>query len=97
MGTEVDHRSFFYPIFLLALIIILVYTEFNYPNTNKYFLCLVCDNPGGEDCIEEESATTTNKRLQRMKVQSRKTFKFRKTRKREREVMNEIKNLAGIP
>jgi hypothetical protein len=40
----------------------------------------------GEDCIEEESGTTTNKRLQRMKVQSRKTFKFRKTRKREREV-----------
>ena len=46
----------------------------------------MCDNPGGEDCIEEESVTTTNKRLQRMKVQSRKTFKFRKTRKREREV-----------
>ena len=47
----------------------------------------VCDNPGGEDCIDEDAATTTNKRLQRMKVQSRKTFKFRKTRKREREVI----------
>ena len=57
-------------------------------NVNKYFLSLVCDNPGGEDCIEEESATTTNKRLQRMKVQSRKTFKFRKTRKRDREVIH---------
>ena len=49
---------------------------------------LVSDNPGGEDCIDEEAATTTNKRLQRMKVQSRKTFKFRKTRKREREVVS---------
>jgi hypothetical protein len=60
---------------------------------HTYFLFLVCENPGGEDCIEEESATTSNKRLQRMKVQSRKTFKFRKTRKREREVMNCTKYL----
>ena len=63
---------------------------------HTYFLFLVCENPGGDDCIEEESATTSNKRLQRMKVQSRKTFKFRKTRKREREVMNCTKCLIGI-
>jgi hypothetical protein len=59
-------------------------------------LSLVCENPGGEDCIEEEAATTTNKTLQRMKAQSRKAFKFRKTRKREREVMNCTKYLICI-
>ena len=54
------------------------------------------DNPGGEDCIDEEAATTTNKRLQRMKVQSRKTFKFRKTRKREREVVSLVNSKVLI-
>jgi hypothetical protein len=34
--------------------------------------------------LRKEASTTTNKRLQRMKVHSRKTFKFRKTRKREK-------------
>lgn len=57
---------------------------------------LVSDNPGGEDCIDEEAATTTNKRLQRMKVQSRKTFKFRKTRKREREVVSLVNSKVLI-
>ena len=48
----------------------------------------VCDNPRGEVAEgeeESEEAREGRARLQRMKVQSRRTFKFRKTRKRERE------------
>ena len=44
----------------------------------------VCSDPKGESDEVEESSAEASQRLQRMKIQSRRTFKFRKTRKREK-------------
>ena len=49
-----------------------------------YTLLQVCSDPKGESEEVEESSAEANQRLQRMKIQSRRTFKFRKTRKREK-------------
>ena len=47
-------------------------------------LAQVCSDPKGESGEVEESSAEASQRLQRMKIQSRRTFKFRKTRKREK-------------
>lgn len=58
----------------------------------------VCDNPRGEVAEgeeESEEAREGRARLQRMKVQSRRTFKFRKTRKRERQEGGTVATIGG--
>ena len=51
---------------------------------------VVCDNPRGEEPKEVEGEVGEgDKRLQRIKIQSRKNFKFRKTRKRTGQVPEE--------
>ena len=58
----------------------------------------MCDNPRGEVAEgeeESEEAREGRARLQRMKVQSRRTFKFRKTRKRERQEGGTVATIGG--
>ena len=57
----------------------------------------VCDHPRGEEEEGEEGEESKEgkARLQRMKVQSRRTFKFRKTRKRDRGMEPPLEMPAG--